>query len=159
MIYLSICLCHILFLSPVPYSVQNTGLLLSEVSSFPVTLFFNAMVNGIFALISLSDLSLLVCLCVCVCVYVCVCRRACSESLSCVQFFVTPWTVAHQAPLVCGNFQARILEWLPFSSTRWPFPPGIKSMFLASTALVGRFFTTRANWEAPTVTVQEISMY
>ena len=42
---------------------------------------------------------------------------------ACVQFFVTPWTVAHQAPLVCGTFQARILEWLPFSSTRWSFPP------------------------------------
>ena len=32
--------------------------------------------------------------CVCVCVCVCVC-----ESLSHVQLFVTPWTVAHQAPL------------------------------------------------------------
>ena len=32
-------------------------------------------------------------LCVCVCVCVCVC------TLSCVQLFATPWTVAHQAPL------------------------------------------------------------
>ena len=31
--------------------------------------------------------------------------------LSCVQLFVTPWTVAWQAPLSMGIFQARILEW------------------------------------------------
>ena len=79
--------------------------------------------------------------------------------LSHVQLFVTPWTVAHQAPLVCGTFQARILEWLPFSSIGDLSRPGIKSMFFASTALAGRFFTTRANWEAPTFTMQDISMY
>ena len=38
-------------------------------------------------------------------------------SLSCVQLFVTLWTVAHQAPLSMGILQARILEWvdIPFS--------------------------------------------
>ena len=30
--------------------------------------------------------------------------------LSRVRLFVTPWTVAHQAPLTMGFFQARILE-------------------------------------------------
>ena len=30
--------------------------------------------------------------------------------LSRVQLFVTPWTVAHQAPLSMGIFQTRILE-------------------------------------------------
>ena len=30
---------------------------------------------------------------------------------SCVQLFVTPWTVAHQAPLTMEIFQERILEW------------------------------------------------
>ena len=35
-------------------------------------------------------------MCVCVCVCVCTC------SLSCVQVFVTPWTIAHQAPLPMG---------------------------------------------------------
>ena len=36
--------------------------------------------------------------------------------LSHVQFFVTPWTIAHQAPLPMGILQARILEWvaMPF---------------------------------------------
>ena len=36
-----------------------------------------------------------VCVCVCVCVYGC-------QSLSCVWFFATPWTVAHQASLSIG---------------------------------------------------------
>ena len=37
--------------------------------------------------------------------------------LSCVRLFVTPWTVACQAPLSMGILQARILEWVavPFS--------------------------------------------
>ena len=35
--------------------------------------------------------------------------------LSHVQLFVTPWTVAHQAPLSMGIFQARILEWVAYS--------------------------------------------
>ena len=40
-------------------------------------------------------------------------------SLSLVQLFVTRWTVARQAPLVCGILQARILEWFAM-----PPPPG-----------------------------------
>ena len=36
-------------------------------------------------------------MCVCVCGCVCVC--VCTHMLSCVWLFVTPWTVAHQAPL------------------------------------------------------------
>ena len=46
-----------------------------------------------------------VCVCVCVCVSVClcvcvsVCLCLCTQSLSCVQLFSIPWTVAHQAPL------------------------------------------------------------
>ena len=37
--------------------------------------------------------------------------------VSCVQLFVTPWTVACQAPLSEVILQARILEWvaMPFS--------------------------------------------
>ena len=35
------------------------------------------------------------------------------KSLSCVQLFVTPWTVAYQAPLsIHGIFQTRVLEWV-----------------------------------------------
>ena len=32
------------------------------------------------------------------------------KSLSCVQLFVTPWTVAYQAPLFMGIFQAIVLK-------------------------------------------------
>ena len=32
------------------------------------------------------------------------------------RFFVTPWTIAHQAPLLHGILQARILSGLPFPS-------------------------------------------
>ena len=40
-------------------------------------------------------------MCVCVCVCVCVYKKLVGErkSLSCVWLFVTPWTVAYQAPL------------------------------------------------------------
>ena len=41
----------------------------------------------------------------------------CAQSLSRVQLFVTPQTIARQAPLSTGILQARILEWvvMPFS--------------------------------------------
>ena len=45
------------------------------------------------------------------------------KSLSCVWLFVTPWTVACQAPSVHGISQARILEWIAISFSRgssWP---------------------------------------
>ena len=35
-----------------------------------------------------------------------------------VQFFVTLWTVARQAPLSMGILQARILEWVVISYSR-----------------------------------------
>ena len=46
------------------------------------------------------------------------CTVLCAKSLSRVQLFVTPWTVARQAPSsVPGTLQARILEWvaIPYS--------------------------------------------
>ena len=35
----------------------------------------------------------------------------------------TPWTVAHQAPLVNGILQARILEWIAVSSSKGSSQP------------------------------------
>ena len=70
-------------------------------------------------------------------VCVCVC-------LSCVQLFVTLWTVALQALLSMGFPRQEYWSGLPFP------PPGdlpyleIKPM---SPALVGRFFTTSTTWE------------
>ena len=61
--------------------------------------------------------------------------------LSHVQFFETPWTIALQAPL------SMEFSWQEYRSGL-PFPPsgdlpnqGIKPIFLASSALAGRFFT------------------
>ena len=68
--------------------------------------------------------------------------------LSHVPRFVTPGTVAHQAPLSMGF--SRQEYW-----SRWPFPspgdllnPGIKPRSLESAALAGRFFITSTTWEA-----------
>ena len=42
-----------------------------------------------------------------------------SESCSFMSdFSVTTWTVAHQAPLVHGIIQARLLEWVAILSSR-----------------------------------------
>jgi len=38
-------------------------------------------------------------------------------SLNCVWLFVTPWTVAHQAPLSMGILQARTLKWVAVPSS------------------------------------------
>ena len=61
MAFLSICLCHFQFLSSVSYTFQSTGLLPPQVGLFlRYFILFDVMVNVIFSLISLSDLSLLV---------------------------------------------------------------------------------------------------
>ena len=67
---------------------------------------------------------------------------------SCVGLFVTPWTVAHQAPLSMGFSRQEYWSGLP-----GPFPgdlpdPGIEPTSLVSPALAGGFFTTSATWEA-----------
>ena len=46
----------------------------------------------------------------------------CAWSLSRVQLFATPCTMAHQAPLSMGIPQARILEWIAMPSSRGFFP-------------------------------------
>ena len=71
-------------------------------------------------------------MCVCVC------------ALSGVLLFVTPWTVALQAPLSMV-FQARIVEWVAISSLG-DLPNPVQDP--TSPALAGKFFTTSATWEA-----------
>ena len=68
---------------------------------------------------------------------------------SCVQLFVTFWTVALQAPLSMGFLQARILEWVAVLPPGDLPDPGIKRTSLTSAALAGRFFITSTIWEAP----------
>ena len=46
--------------------------------------------------------------------------------LSCVQLFVTPWTVARQGPLSMGILQARYWSGLPCPPPRDLPEPGIK---------------------------------
>ena len=44
-------------------------------------------------------------------------------SLSCVWLFVTPWAIAHLAPLSMGILQARLLEWVAFPFSRGSSQP------------------------------------
>ena len=73
------------------------------------------------------------------CVSVCVCARA--QSLSHVQLFVTPRTVALQAPLSVEFSRQEYRSRLPFPTPDRP-EPGIKALPPVSPALAGRFFTT-----------------
>ena len=49
---------------------------------------------------------------------------------SCVWLFVIPWTIACQAPLSIGFFQARILEWLAMPSSRIYLAQGLNLCLL-----------------------------
>ena len=80
--------------------------------------------------------------------YWCIHTHAWMLSLSCVQLFVTPWTVAHQAPLSLEFSRQGYWNRLPF-----PLPgdrpnPETESTCLAPLALAGRFFINCATWEA-----------
>ena len=48
------------------------------------------------------------------------------KSLSCVRLFVTPWTVAYQAPLSLGFSRHQYWNGLPFPSPRDLSNPGIE---------------------------------
>ena len=65
---------------------------------------------------------------------------------SCVQLFLTLWTVACQAPLSTGILQARILERVAMPSSRGSSRPR-DGTSVSSPALGSRFFTTGATWE------------
>ena len=65
--------------------------------------------------------------------------------LSHVQLFVTLRTVAYQAPLSMGIFQARILEWVAMPSSRRSSRPGIEPASLMSSALGCGSFTSRGH--------------
>ena len=64
---------------------------------------------------------------------------------SSVQLFVTPWTVARQAPLVHGILQARILEWVAISFSRESSRSRNQAWV---SCIAGRFFTVWATREA-----------
>ena len=68
--------------------------------------------------------------------------------LSPVQLFVTPWTIAHQAPLSMKILQARILEWFAMPSSRGSSQPKDRTQV---SCIAGRFFTVWATrkWTPP----------
>ena len=55
---------------------------------------------------------------------------------------VTPWTVAHQAPLFMEFSWQEILKWTAISFSKDLPNPGIEPSSLVSPALAGRLFTT-----------------
>ena len=65
-----------------------------------------------------------------------------------VRLLVTPWTVAHQAPLSMGFSRQEYWSGLPCLPPGDLSDPGIELVSLMSPALAGRFFTTSATWEA-----------
>ena len=62
------------------------------------------------------------------------------QSLSHVQLFATPLTVAHQAPVLVGFPRQEYFSGLPFPSPRDLPDPGIKLASPVSPALAGQFF-------------------
>ena len=61
-----------------------------------------------------------------------------------VQLFVTPWTVACQAPLSMGFSRQEYWSGLPFPPPEDLPDPGTELVCLISPALAGQFFTTSA---------------
>ena len=82
--------------------------------------------------------------------------------LSCfsrVQLFVTPWTVACQAPLSMRFSRQECWSGLPFPSPGDLSDPGIKPASRMSPALAGGFFTTSATWEVLVLTSSSIKCH
>ena len=74
--------------------------------------------------------------------------HACMLScFSCIQLFVTPWTVAFQAPLPMGFSRQEYWSGLPFPSSEDLPDPGIEPRSLMSPALASGFFTTSVTWK------------
>ena len=65
-----------------------------------------------------------------------------------IQLFVTPWTVAHQAPLSMGFFRQEYWSGLPCSPAGNLPNSGTEPACLTSPALAGTFFTSSSAWEA-----------
>ena len=69
---------------------------------------------------------------------------------------MTPWTVAHQAPLSMGFSRQEYWSRLPFPTPGDLSDQGIEPMSLVSLALAGRFFTTAPSGE-PQVNITSIT--
>ena len=71
---------------------------------------------------------------------VCVCER--THSLSCVQLFVTPWTVARQAPLSMEFSRQEYWSGLPFPTPGDLPDPVVEPASLMSPELASGFYST-----------------
>ena len=69
-------------------------------------------------------------------------KCTCGQSLSHVWLFLTPWTVACQAPLSIGFSRQEYWSGLPFPPPGYLPDPGIEPVSLVSLASVSRFFTS-----------------
>ena len=74
--------------------------------------------------------------------------RQCAKLLSHVRLFVTPWTVALQAPLSMGFSRREYWSGLPCPPPGDLADPRSEPVSLTSPALAGRFSTARATWKA-----------
>ena len=70
---------------------------------------------------------------------------------------MTPWTVAHQAPLSWDSPGKNTGVGRHALLQRDCPDPGIKTTSLISLTLAGRFFTTSATWEAPSLTTLDFN--
>ena len=70
--------------------------------------------------------------------------RVSAQSLSHVQLFAAPWTVAHQAPLSTGFSRQGYWSGVPLPTPGRLPDPGIEPASLASPDLKAGFFTTSA---------------
>ena len=73
---------------------------------------------------------------------------------SCVQLFVTLWTIAHWAPLSMGFSRHEHWSGLPCPPPGDLPNPGNELMSLIPPVLAGGFFTTSSTWEATVLSVQ-----
>ena len=73
---------------------------------------------------------------------------SCALLLGHIWFFVTLWTVAHQAPLSVGFSKQEFWSGVPFPTPGSLPDPGIESTNLASPALTSGLFTISATWKA-----------
>ena len=68
-------------------------------------------------------------------------KAACAQSLNLILLFVTPWTVAYQAPLSMGFSRQEYWTDLPFPLPRVLPDSGIEPVSLPSPVRAGGLFT------------------
>ena len=80
----------------------------------------------------------------------------CVQLLSCVRFFMTPWTVALQAPLSMGFPRQEYWSGLPFPPSGDLPDPGIKPASLVSHCIDTRILYYCTTWEAPLCSISSV---